>query len=184
MASVTSNIKEFKASFFDRAAITDKVEAAKLKALARIGASIRTHARFSMGRRKAASPPGSPPSVHKGQLKNLIFYAYDPATKSVVVGPAFFTGGKRSLAATPVPAIEEKGGTQFLLKKVYEKRTDRKAFSKAQAESFKRKVRDGSIPPRRIVVKQVTAKYPARPFMAPALANVRNKLSDFFQNTL
>lgn len=63
------------------------VNAKTRKALNREGGYIRTTAKRSIKKRPGASKPDEPPHSHSGLLKNFIFYNYDPATKSVVVGP-------------------------------------------------------------------------------------------------
>ena len=45
-----------------------------------------------MRKAKGPSKPGKPPHVHRGDLKRLLFFSYDPATRSVVVGPTPFNG--------------------------------------------------------------------------------------------
>ena len=79
--------------FFDRKAVTGAVDRATRKVLSRFGAFVRTTARHSIRKRKAVSQPGSPPSSHVGTLKRLIFFGYDPAKKSVLIGPTPL-GGK------------------------------------------------------------------------------------------
>ena len=73
--------------FFDRDKIISAVDTATRKVLSRFGAFVRTAAKSSIRRRKAASAPGSPPSSHTGLLKKFIFFGYDPDRKSVVIGP-------------------------------------------------------------------------------------------------
>ena len=54
-------------------------------------------------RRSRGSPPGTPPYSRTGLLKRMLFYSYDPSSKSVVVGPS---------AAGPKTAdVLEYGGT-------------------------------------------------------------------------
>ena len=84
---------DVKALFFDSQAVLEKVDAATRKVLSRFGAFVRTTARHSIRKRKAVSAPGSPPSSHVGTLKRLIFFGYDPARKSVVIGPTPLGGG-------------------------------------------------------------------------------------------
>lgn len=55
--------------------------------LKKIGAFVRRSARQSLRKRKAASAPGSPPSVHTPYLKNKILFAVDTSGLSVVIGP-------------------------------------------------------------------------------------------------
>lgn len=97
---ITMKIKDM---FFDRAAVIDRVGVARVKVLSKIGAFVRRRARSSMRRRKKASAPGKPPSVHAGQLKDMLYFGYDPGTESVVVGPVRFAKGE-------APALNEYGG--------------------------------------------------------------------------
>jgi hypothetical protein len=78
-------VKEF---FFDRQAVLSKVDAATRKVLSKFGAFVRRAAKSSIRSRKKPSAPGQPPSSHTGLLKRLIFFGYDPASRSVVIGPA------------------------------------------------------------------------------------------------
>lgn len=179
---VDLSVKDMKATFFDRAAITDKVEKAILRGHAQAGAYVRTVARRSMRKRKKASPPGQPPSVHKGGLKDLLFFGYDAARKTTVVGPVKFSAvrTKTQLATSlPVPGQQEHGGTSTMLKKVFN-RSGRKATER-QKESFLRKIKDGSlVPQRRFTLVKAQAKYPPRPYMGPALETSKSKLPELF----
>jgi len=66
---------------------------------------VRTTARSSIRRRKVVSRPGQPPSSHTGLLKRFIFFGYDPARHSVVIGPVALarSDGK-------APSLLEHGG--------------------------------------------------------------------------
>lgn len=95
-----------KSFFFDRKAVIDRVGVAKVKVLSKVGAFLRRRAQTSMRYRKAASPPGKPPSAHKetgALLRKLIFFSYDPSSDSVVVGPV--AAGKAE-----APRLQEFGG--------------------------------------------------------------------------
>lgn len=119
--------KNLKGGFFD----TDKVmkEALKVerKTLARFGAYARRTMKSSLKYKSGKSAPGAPPNVHKTRgfnklkkdrktgaavkqpvspLRELIFFALDPVTHSVVVGPVRF-GGKGGKA----PGLLEEGGS-------------------------------------------------------------------------
>jgi hypothetical protein len=94
---------KFKANFFRPELILKRIEREKRKALSKAGAFVRQRARTSIRKRKAISQPGQPPSSHSGELRKLLFFAYDPSNDSVVVGPAAF---KRSEA----PKLLEFGG--------------------------------------------------------------------------
>jgi hypothetical protein len=78
--------------FFDRAKVARAVDSGVRKVLSKFGAFVRTTARHSIRKRKAVSQPGHPPSSHVGTLKRLIFFGYDSARKSVVIGPTPFRG--------------------------------------------------------------------------------------------
>lgn len=77
---------------------------AQAKVGKRQGALLRTIARRRIRRRKRASKPGESPTNREGQLKRFLFYAWDPRTRSVVVGPV-------ALGSRPtVPGLLEFGG--------------------------------------------------------------------------
>lgn len=97
------NIKIVTRFFFDQKKVIDALPPAKRRALSKIGAFIRTRARSLMKRRKKTAPPNTPPSAHAGQLKDLLFFSYDPMSESVVVGPVPFKAGE-------APALSEYGG--------------------------------------------------------------------------
>lgn len=97
-----------KAGFFDRASVVKRVDAAGRKVLSKFGAFVRTAAKSSIRKRKAISEPGQPPSSHLGLLKQFIFFSYDAARKSVVIGPTLLNG-RGSRRALEV--LEHGGGT-------------------------------------------------------------------------
>ncbi|HUX17173.1 MAG TPA: hypothetical protein VMW52_11920, partial [Phycisphaerae bacterium] len=84
MLTATMRVKEL---FFDAPAVRRAMDDASHKALSRIGAFLRTRARGSMREAKGPSRPGKPPHAHVGTIKRLLFFSYDRATRSVVVGP-------------------------------------------------------------------------------------------------
>jgi len=91
--------------FFDPKKVMDAVERARVIALRKGGAAIRAIAQKSIQRRKRSSFAGSPPSSHAGDLKKLIFFDYDPSSRSEVIGP--IPAGRN----TGVPGRLEFGGT-------------------------------------------------------------------------
>lgn len=103
-------IEESKRNFFDRAGVADAVGKATRKALSRFGAFVRTRARTSMRRRKAASKPGSPPSAHVGLIKKFLYFAYDPEASSVVIGPVRLNG---VVDPDALPALEYGGSVEI-----------------------------------------------------------------------
>ncbi|HOF17724.1 MAG TPA: hypothetical protein PK082_02350 [Phycisphaerae bacterium] len=102
-----------KRMFFDSAAVVRSVDAATRKVLSKFGAFVRTAARTSIRPRKAPSAPGEPPHSHTGDLRRRILFAYDPASRSVVVGPTLFHHVQLSAFLGPgvsVPELLEHGG--------------------------------------------------------------------------
>ena len=85
---------------------SDLTDKATRRVLSKFGAFVRTRARTSIRRRKAASAAGSPPSSHTGLLRRWILFGYDAGSRSVVIGPAKLGGAKGSNA----PAALEYGG--------------------------------------------------------------------------
>jgi hypothetical protein len=109
---IAIDFKAAKGLFLDRKAVRRDVDRKTAKALATAGAWIRTTARNSIRSVPAskrftapASNPGEPPRSRVGYLKRFLFFVYEPAAKSVVVGPA------RIARATGAPATLEFGGT-------------------------------------------------------------------------
>ncbi len=98
---ITMRIKDL---FFDGHTVMRAVDKAKRAVLSKAGAFIRTTARHSMRRRKGAAPPGQPPHSHTGLLKRFLFFAYEPASESVVIGPAKLN------KPTEAPRVLEHGG--------------------------------------------------------------------------
>jgi len=118
-------VKQAKNSFFDRAAVLKKLEAGRRQALSKAGAFVRKSARDLLRYREDPSPPGKPPSVHRtmtrpgkptrsgkprktqgvSPLREFVFFAYDEASKTCVVGPA------RLNKPGNAPSALEYGGT-------------------------------------------------------------------------
>ncbi len=115
MATVGFDKKQF---FFDRQIVIDAVGRASAKNLSQAGSFIRRSARSSLRRRKKVSPPGEPPSVHTqdrvATLKN-IWFVFDPAQRSVVVGPLKLNGSRLDGSnRQTVPSLHELGGTAVI----------------------------------------------------------------------
>jgi hypothetical protein len=148
-----------KQMFFDRQAVIDAVGKANARNLSRAGSFIRRGARSSLRRRKRASTPGSPPSVHSrdpvASLKN-IWFVFDPQSRSVIVGPVKLNGPVRLSGSnrTTVPALQELGGVAV--------------------------VTDG---PRRRRRERL-ATYPKRPFMGPAMQRELPKFTGLWANSV
>ncbi len=89
--------------------VMNAVDRARRRNLTRLGGWIRKTARRSILKRKSTSAPGKPPSSHVGRLKNLIFYAFDEAQFSVVIG-AMLWGGAKFRGSRRAPELLEHGG--------------------------------------------------------------------------
>ncbi len=100
------DMKMMKEGFFDKAKVIRAVNKASRQVLSKFGAFVRTAARSSIRKRKGVSSPGSPPSSHTGELKRFIYFAYEPTTQNVVIGPI-----KLSSKSGEAPASLEHGGT-------------------------------------------------------------------------
>jgi len=89
--------------FFDKAPVLRAVARAERQVLSKAGAFVRRRAKGLVRKRKRVSRPGEPPSSHAGHLRRLIFFGYDRAASSVVIGPLRFGQGE-------APALLEFGG--------------------------------------------------------------------------
>lgn len=117
---------QFKKMFFDRQAVLNATDRARVRALSKFGAFVRRADKSSVKYKKGKSAAGSPPHAHrlahfkrkkksKGQtvrqpsspLRELIFFGYDSSSRSVVIGPAAF---KSRLGVGVVPRVVEEGG--------------------------------------------------------------------------
>lgn len=93
-------------TFFDAPKVISSLDKTTRKAFAKFGAYTRMVAKRSIrkaGKRSKTSMPGKPPKSHEGTLKKLIFFAFDWASRSVVIGP------KKSKKGN-VPHVLEHGG--------------------------------------------------------------------------
>jgi len=93
--------------FFDRATVIQHVKDGTKSVLSKAGAFIWRRAKSSIRKRKKIADAGSPPSGHTNRLRDLIFFAFDEASRSVVVGPLFF---KKKNGGKTVPLLLEEGG--------------------------------------------------------------------------
>ena len=157
------NVAGFKNTFFDRAAVADKIPPAVRQALSKFGAFVRRRARTSLKYGPGRSGPGRVPVVHRSKgftrrkkvkgavtaqpaspLRELIFFGFDPARQSVVIGPA--VGGSR----TGAPAALEYGGASVVLR----------------------------------AGRRTVGRYAARPFMRPAFAAEMPGAGDDFKGLI
>lgn len=83
--------------FLDTARVAQLVDKANLRNMQKAGLYVRKVARNSMKKKRGAAPPGKPPHVHRGFLKDALITAYDPTTRTVVVGPIGFSSSDSPL---------------------------------------------------------------------------------------
>ena len=158
MIPTTINIKAF---FFDRPRVIRAVDRARRRALSRAGAFIRTRARTLIRKRKTTSAPGKPPHSHVGDLRRLIFFGYDSASDSVVVGPMRFKTGD-------APHTLEFGGYLITNYARMQGRDSRGRFTRAR-------VVHGDA--RRVFIAP-------RPYMGPALQAERPHIPRMWRNSV
>lgn len=161
--------------FFDKPAVMRAVDRATRRVLSRFGSYVRRTARFSIRRRKAPSVPGAPPSSHTGDLKNRIYFAYEPQRQNVVIGPTptnqvFFKADGRPVRGT-VPEVLEKGGAIRIL--------EVRKYGRWQRADLRSHRRLSGLPTR-----LRTVQIAARPYMGPAFRENRPKLDEFWRNSV
>jgi hypothetical protein len=175
-------IAKFQNGFFDRLAVTKSVEEATRKALSKAGAFVRQSAKTSLRYRNKASKPGQPPSVHRGStikgrsvslLKEMIFFAYDARTRSVVIGPALLNSAASFTRRTgkSVPQILEEGGEIKIVEVFHRGR-------------WKPASVVGSAKARSLPQRLTGAKIEARPFMVPAMVKNINVFPGLFKSSM
>ncbi len=197
------SLNQFKASFFDREAIIAQMDKAANRALSKFGAFVRRRAQTSLRYRLKPSTPGSPPSAHRSgmsgikpgnllkkqqpvsPLRDLIFFAYDAATQSVIIGPtltnqrnAFGLGGKT------IPQVLEFGGRVGMhehrvpnIPALYGEYAGQWVRTDLRYRRATGGLRNSYGRPRRI--RQAT--YEARPYMRPAYEAELPQLVSFFK---
>jgi hypothetical protein len=116
-------LKDAKSMFFDRAAVTSAADKATRTVLSKFGTYVRRAARASIKKRPEASLPGKPPSSHTGLLRDFIFFSYNDAERSVVIGPAKLSG------KTNAPEVLEHGGYTII---TFGKNKGQKKYVKAR----------------------------------------------------
>jgi len=141
---------------FDHPRVIKAVDDATYRALLRSGQYVRKVARHSIKTRPGPSAPGQPPHSQIGRLKQFIYYGFDPAARSVVVGPARLRDAQ-TYGSMTVPELLEGGGVVRM--------SDRNA--------------------RRLGVARGTmARYEARPYMGPAQEAGFEKVDDFWRDSV
>lgn len=122
------------------------------------------------------SAPGSPPHTHVpfghmlGFRRNL-YNAYDKGSHSAVVGPS------KKGAAWTIPQLHEFGGSKTMRAWVWRPRWEPYKKPIVQWVGQGEKAGAGWLP----TSQRKTARYPARPYMAPALVKSRPQFAKFFE---
>jgi len=148
---------------FDKSIIRTNWNALNRGPLAHAGNLVRRRARQSIRYRRNRgihSAPGTPPHSHQqgpGAPFKMIFSVPDPLRARQYVGMVGFGG-----AGPPVPGLHEHGGT-----------AQREIWGWARVGG--RNVR---------VPRRVTARYPARPFMVPALQASMAAIPELWRNII
>jgi len=104
------NVNKSKSFFFDRQAVIKAADKQTRAVLSKFGSFVRRTAKGlirNAGKKGASSRPGQPPKSHNGMLKKFLFFVFDPARQSVIIGPAKLNG----TISDNCPAVLEKGGT-------------------------------------------------------------------------
>jgi hypothetical protein len=96
--------------FFDRKKVTDAMDRKSKKCLSSAGAFGRTFMKRGMRKRKGVSAVGAFPSSHSGELRDLIYFVYDAASKGVVIGPKLFKKGRDTTGSKTIPQLVNEGG--------------------------------------------------------------------------
>jgi hypothetical protein len=111
---VAFSIEVLRRGFFDQSKVVRAVSLAKRKAFSKAGAGVRKTAMTSIAYKDGPAPAGQPPHAHRysgftrqrklktgkviqqasSPLRELILFAYDFKTESVVVGPVDFKGAR------------------------------------------------------------------------------------------
>jgi len=151
------------ASFFDAPKVIRAVTKTEHRVLSRFGAIVRRRAKTSIGKRKATSDPGDPPSSHTGWLKRMIFFGFDLRTRSVVVGPQLYGRGNAD-------ALEFGGDA-----KRWEKRWEGGKWRQMYGN---RSLRPGE------EMRVRKFKIAARPFMGPAFQDALPELPAMWRNSI
>lgn len=134
MAGFDFSLKALKGGFFDADKIAAKAERANARAQSKFGAFTRRRMKSSIRYRQKPSAPGQPPSAHRSEgftretrsrktgavrrqaaspLRELIFFARDPRTDSVVIGPVVFgTRGAPALEFGGRATVRREGRTR------------------------------------------------------------------------
>lgn len=178
---------------FDSRLVREKAHEASFRSLGHASAAIRLTAKRSIRRRKRPSLPGQPPHTPTGALKRIIRYAVDQQKTTADIGPINeyaqtiwhlheFGGVARKrlrLLASHRFRVGEFGPVR---KRDGKRFTRARLMTEAQARRATRLVEEENQARRR--ESRLLRRYPARPFMRPALDANRSRLPQFWENSV
>jgi hypothetical protein len=172
-----------KRSFFDRPAIIAKIGQRVAKGLNRAGGTVKVTAQRSIRpytKTGKPSKPGLPPRRAVGLAEGLgnIIYAFD-GKDAVVIGSVKRNGSRSVKPATTIPGLHERGELATLL----EARFVMPSGKATEWRAVPRRVRPGR-DGQRMEQRRRSVKYPARPFMQPALEKIKPRLPKLFANSI
>jgi hypothetical protein len=123
--------------FFDRPAVTSRLDNYRRRVLIRQGGYARTVMRQNQrsgGKKGVSSRPGEFPRAQEGSIKRLTFFAYDQVSDTAVVGPLAFArlpkGYSLEGGLQTIPELLNEGGVAI---------HDPDASEKSRAERFTRR---------------------------------------------
>ncbi len=172
-------------------AVQRAVDRSAPNTLSRAGAYLRAIARNSIKRRKnpnKSSQPGTPP-YHHSSFKNTIQWGLSPDRQTVYIGPAIVRGGMMNAGR-----LHEFGGVKSFANKFKGYKLGQTGPIAENADGSLRRIRlrtPGQVARANRLARQHTPwllggvrRYPARPFMRPALLAGLPKLSNFWINAI
>lgn len=177
---------------FDSKLLKKKVDQASFRSLGHASGAIRLTARRSIRRSKKPSQPGKPPHTPTGALKRVIRYAVDSQKTEAAIGAVNeysktiwhlheFGGTSRKRLRLLKPHRFEVG--QFgPVRKTGKRFTRARLMTEAQARRATRLVEEENT--QRTAESRILRRYPARPFMRPALDANRKRLPKFWENSV
>ena len=101
--------QQAKAAFFTQPAVRRALDERTYRFLRHQGGYVRKAARSPMKVSRDVSPPGVAPRRHVGLLHDLLYFAFDPGSRSVVVGPVKLNR-RDPYPNVTVPELMEHGG--------------------------------------------------------------------------
>lgn len=167
-----------------------KAKKGSIRSLGHAGGALRLTARRSIHRSEEASRPGQPPHTRRGRLRESILYSVDKDRQRVIIGPVYSYIRR-------IGACHEFGGTESPRENSKKWNPNWKIRPGGHGPLvFDRKTVTGNIGrlrtpaqvarARRLAAEWKSAwnakkqggrrKYPARPFMGPALMKIRSRL--------